>query len=114
MQQWGQDLPRSCVTPWPPGVTVAIDGPRHTVRPPDKKYKARYTRHPAALKPRVNPTPPVTPGTTTTAQSPPLPPLPAARTTPVLLSLLPPLPPTLGGPAPQATSRRPKRRRYTR
>ena len=111
-QQRGQDRPRSCLTPWLPGVVVAIDGPRHTVRPPDKGSKVRYERHPTSLKLRFSPTPPAAPGPTTTAQSasPPLPPLPAARAAPVPLSQLPPLPPTVGGQAGQAASRRRKRR----
>ena len=110
VNQRGQDRPRSCLTPWIPGVITAIDGPRHTVRPPDATSTVRYTRHPTALKLRFNPAPPAAPGTAPTTL-PPLPPLPpSARAVQTPLAHLPPLPPVIGSrPVQAATTRRNRR-----
>ena len=107
VKQRGQDRPRSCLTPWLPGVITAIDGPRHTVRPPDAASTVRYTRHPTALKLRF---PPAVPGTAPTTL-PPLPPLPpSARAVQTPLAHLPPLPPATGSRPVQAATTRRKRR----
>ena len=87
----GRDRPRSCLSPWLPGVIVAINGPRHTIRPPDVTSSLRYMRHPTALKLRFDPEPPPALGTTPTPRS-PLP--PAAPSAPAVNVALPPLPPT--------------------
>ena len=87
----GRDRPRSCLSPWLPGVIVAINGPRHTIRPPDVTSSLRYMRHPTALKLRFDPEPPPALGTTPTPRS-PLP--PAAPSAPAVYVALPPLPPT--------------------